>query len=106
MIFLHCYPEFRLSGQRKYTEMNCKMEIIEIREILFCTAENFFMEFILLWCNVSILTHVTPDKQETFHKSCRMPAYSDAITEWRQTITHIELYSCVPMNIDRLAQSS
>jgi len=47
------------------------------------------MDFILLWCNVSILTHVRADKQKTFPKSCRLLAYSDAITECRQRSTHI-----------------
>ena len=41
MILLHCYHDFRLGGLRKSTEMNCKMEIIEMRGLLFCAAEKF-----------------------------------------------------------------
>jgi hypothetical protein len=41
MICLHCYHEFRVGCPRKSTEMNCKMEIIEMRGILFYTAETF-----------------------------------------------------------------
>jgi hypothetical protein len=51
MIFLHCYHDFHLGGLRKSTEMNCKMEIIEMRGLLFCTAEKFLWD--LSCCGVT-----------------------------------------------------
>ena len=47
------------------------------------------MEFTPLRGDVSILTVGRYDKQKTFRKSCRLPAYSDVITVWRQKITQI-----------------
>ena len=106
MIFLHCYHYFRLGGLRKSTEINCKMDVLEMLGLLDCTAEKFLMYFILPWCNVSILTYIRADKQKALPESCRLPAYSEAITVWRHKITLICLCSCVPMNTDRRAQSS
>jgi len=87
-MFLHCYHYFGLGGLRISTEKNCKMEVIKIRGFLFCIAEGF-MEFTPLRCDVSILTAGRDDKQKMFPKSCRLLAYSDVITVWRQEITNI-----------------
>ena len=41
VIFLHCYHDFSLGGLRKFTQINCEMEIIDTRGLLFRTAEIF-----------------------------------------------------------------
>ena len=92
MIFLHC---FRLGRLRKSTEMDCKMEFVEIGGFLECTEEKKNYGIFLLWCNVSILTHVRADKQKALPKSCRRPAYSDAITVWRQNYTNLLVQLCI-----------
>jgi len=92
MIFLHCYHYFRLGGLRKSTEINCKMDVLEMPRLLDCTAEKFLMEFILLWCKVSILTYVRADKQKTSHNhaNCRL-----TVTPSQCGDRKLQIFSCV-----------
>jgi hypothetical protein len=74
MIFLHCYHGFRLGGLRKSTEMNCKMEIIEMRGMIFRTAETFLCN--LSCCDVTYrywhMSELINRRRSRIHADCRL----------------------------------
>ena len=103
MIFLHCNHYFRLGGLRKSTEMNCKMEVIEMRGILLCKSERFLWN--LPHCGVTYqywqLADTISRRRSINHADCRLTVTSSqcgdrklhtfscaVVYQWTVTVWH------------------